>query len=972
VTFTPLASFTGSPPALAYQVQDSLGQYGSSSYTPTVTPPTGPAATAETKTVLPGASVGFTNVIGASGLGSGTGLKSGASGGPCLVDPSDSVCKTSFSIAGEGSWSIDQTTGVATFTAVSSAVAGNLTAVTYRITDGVGQTATSTLTPQVPAAPVAKDDSSSGKYDTNQTLTPLGNDSSDVATPLDKTTLKLCGAGQTPPGCGTTSVTIAGEGTYTLNADGTVAFDPVPGFFGSATPVRYQVSDSVGRVSDAFLKPVVDEPAKPVAKDDTSSGLWDANQLMSPVSNDTADAATPLDKTTLKLCGAGQTPPGCGKTSVTIAGEGTYTLNADGTVTFDPLPTFSGAATPQRYQVADSIGRLTDAVLKPSVAPPPVARADSSQGEMGERQVVSLTGNDDPGAVSAPLDPASIRLCGAGEAVPACTKTQVTVAGEGTYSVNGNGTVDFVPEAKFVGTATAVPYVVSDVLGQKVASTVTVTVVPPPAPIAEPDLVAGRSGQVLVFSPWLNDSGGEIPAGVDGTVDVVRTSIRLCGDTERVPNCTQTTLTTSDGTYTLDPKTGKVTFVHAPGFSGAATSPPTYQIANDWKGASGSKVASSVLIPTILPSGPGAPPVALPDSSQGRKGKPQTVPILGNDAAASSPFDTTSVKMCATGEVAPKCTATTLTVPGEGTYVVGKDGSVVFTPEPAFLGTATPQRYVVADKAGKATSSTVTVRVLDQPIPAAVADTGRAKQGSTVELAPWLNDDAGGDGTSLVPTSIRLCGPGESVPNCTKLRLATADGVYTVDPKSGKVTFVHKAGFTGEVSEPVNYQIANDYAGKEGPGYAVGVLKPTIFTSDAKVVDQVNWTTPSTPVWLNPTSGGKPSKGSSFKLGTVRIKIGGDTFEVVNTSEGKWEVIRGLVRFTPKSGFVGRTKAVAFVVTDTDGATVGATLRVTVDPDFGKAGFLPATGRGVGVVWLGLVFVALGLVVRRRRFSQPA
>jgi CshA-type fibril repeat protein len=529
-------------------------------------------------------------------------------------------------------------------------------------------------------------------------------------------------------------VTVAGEGTYTLGSDGKVTFDPLPSFTGAATSLRYQVSDAAGRVADALLKPTVSPTAAPTAVADVSRGLWDVNQVLSPLANDTADAATPLVVASLKLCGAGQSPSGCDKTSVTVAGEGSYTLGSDGKVTFDPLPSFTGTATAVRYQVADSLGRVVDSTLTPTVLPPPVARPDTSQGEMGERQVVSLTGNDDQGGPGQALDLASVRLCGAGEVSPACSKTQVVVSGEGTYAVNVDGTIDFVPEPKFVGTATAVPYVVSDVLGQKAASTVTVTVVPPPAPIAVVDLAAGRQGEVLVFSPWVNDSGGEIPAGVDGAVDVVPSSIRLCGDGEAVPKCTQTSLTTADGTYTVDVKTGKVSFVHVPGFVGRVQSPPTYQISNDWKGAAGSKIASSVLIPTILPPATSASsPVALPDSSQGRKGKPQTLPVLGNDAAAATAFDPTSVRLCAAGETAPGCTATTLTVPGEGTYVVGKDGEVVFTPESAFLGTATPQRYVVADKAGKKTSSTLAVRVLDQPIPAAVADAGRAKQGSVVE-----------------------------------------------------------------------------------------------------------------------------------------------------------------------------------------------------------------------------------------------
>ncbi|MEY4158279.1 MAG: hypothetical protein RL743_774, partial [Actinomycetota bacterium] len=968
VTFDPLPSFAGQATPIRYVVADGLGQKSASTITPTVSTPGAPVATAESKVVLPGSSVAFTNVIGVSALGSGAGLKSGASGGPCLVDPADSVCKTSFTIAGQGSWSMNQSTGVATFVAIAGIDSGDQSPVTYRITDAVGQTATSTLTPRVPGSPAAIDDSSTGKYDEVQSLAPLSNDSADVATPFDVASLKLCGVGQSPPGCDKSSVTVSGQGTYSVGSNGKVTFDPLSSFTGAATPMRYQVADAIGRTTDAFLKPSVTPPPAPVAKADTSVGLWDVTQVLLPLVNDTADAATPFDVASLKLCGAGQSPPGCDRSSVTVAGEGTYTLGSDGKVTFDPLPAFTGKATALRYQVADVLGRSVDSTLTPTVLPPPVARPDSSQGEMGERQVVSLTGNDDPGATDQPLDASTVRLCGVGEVAPGCSAMRLVVVGQGTFSVNGDGTLDFLPEPKFVGTASPVSYIVADVLGQRTSSTVAPVVVPPPAPIAVVDLATGRQGGVLVFSPWANDSGGEIPAGVTGTVDVVRVSVRLCGDGESVPKCTQTSVTTADGTYTVDTKTGRVSFVHVPGFVGRVQSPPTYQIANDWKSAAGSKVASSVLIPTILPPAtPDSSPSALPDSSQGRKGKAQTLPVLGNDAAATTAFDVSTVRLCAAGETQPACTATALAVPSEGTYTVKGDGTIVFSPEPAFVGTATPQRYVVADKGGKKTSSTMTVRVLDQPVPAAVVDQGRAKQGGTVELSPWSNDDAGGDGVKLVPSSIRLCGLGESVPNCTKLKLSTADGIYVVDPKSGKVSFVHKAGFAGEVTEPVNYQIANDHAGVSGPGYAVGVLKPTIFSSRAKVLDQVNWTTPSRSVWLNPTFDGRPSKGASFKPGSVRLTRGDESVEALTTPQGKWEVIRGLVRFTPAEGFVGRTDAVPFDVSDTEGAKVSATLRVTVDPDFIAGDFLPATGGGMGFAWLAALLLLVGVVLRRLR-----
>jgi hypothetical protein len=64
-------------------------------------------------------------------------------------------------------------------------------------------------------------------------------------------------------------------------------------------------------------------------------------------------------------------PNNCTATELTIAGEGTYTLNPDGTVTFDPLPTFVGTATGVLYQVQDLLGRYASATLTPTVMPPP-------------------------------------------------------------------------------------------------------------------------------------------------------------------------------------------------------------------------------------------------------------------------------------------------------------------------------------------------------------------------------------------------------------------------------------------------------------------------------------------------------------------------------------------------------------------------------------------------------------------------
>jgi CshA-type fibril repeat protein len=342
---------------------------------------------------LPGGTISFTNVIGASALASGAQLQSGATNGPCLVDPATSLCGTTVVIDGEGTWTIDQTTGVATFVAEPEITVGTKTPVTYRVTDAVGQTASSTLTPIVPPPPTAANDAQTSPLDINQTYTPLSNDS--------------------------------------------------------------------------FSSLAVASPS------------------------------------TLRLCGAGQTPNNCDKTTVVVANEGTYTAYSDGRVIFDPLPTFTGTATPITYQVADIYGRTVNATITPTILPPPI-------------------------------------------------------------------------------------------------------------PAATLDTGKAKEGKTVVLTPWLNDSAGVVVAGQTGKASLVPTSIRLCpinmvaakdvlttGQAD--PACTLMKIKTADGTYTVDPKTGKVTFVHRKGFIGEVTQPVPYQIATDWKIPSGVLTARSMLIPTIMP-----------------------------------------------------------------------------------------------------------------------------------------------------------------------------------------------------------------------------------------------------------------------------------------------------------------------------------------------------------------------------------
>ena len=78
--------------------------------------------------------------------------------------------------------------------------------------------------------------------------------------------------------------------------------------------------------------------------------------------------------------------------------------------------------------------------------------------------------------------------------------TTKTVEGVGTYTVALDGTVTFVPEKSFVGTAPAVTVVREDVNGTKASATYTPTVTPV-TPTAEPATSTDIQGQTQSGKP---------------------------------------------------------------------------------------------------------------------------------------------------------------------------------------------------------------------------------------------------------------------------------------------------------------------------------------------------------------------------------------------------------------------------------------------------------------------------------------
>jgi LPXTG-motif cell wall-anchored protein len=288
-----------------------------------------------------------------------------------------------------------------------------------------------------------------------------------------------------------------------------------------------------------------------------------------------------------------------------------------------------------------------------------------------------------------------------------------------------------------------------------------------------------------------------------------------------------------------------------------------------------SRVVNSTYTPTVVP-----PPTASGDGSQGVKGQPQTIALITNDVPGDgvAPLDPTTIRLCDSSETAPNCTRQSLTISGEGTYTINPSGTVTFTPDPDFVGSSTPQRYVVADVLGQVTDATIQPNVVPPPAPITADDSETGPADTPMTIDPLVNDSAGtlpaglsGD-VNLVRSSLRLCDRNELAPNCTATQLTTADGTYTVDTATGFVTFTPRQGFSGVVTQPVTYQIANDWTGPSGIGIATAVITVIIDPAAPPVV-------PPTLPLAETTSVGLPATGADSVVlalwGVVILGLGG-------------------------------------------------------------------------------------------------
>ena len=706
-----------------------------------------------------------------------------------------------------------------------------------------------------------------------------------------------------------TSVTVAGEGTYTINpSTGEVTFTPEPSFVGTAKGIEVTLSAPVGRNKDGKVQ---EEYIKTATAKYTPTVVG-VTPTATPAETKDIQGATQTGKPefkggTVEVNGVEKTVPinedvpatfDDGSTTKTVEGVGKFTVAADGTVTFVPEPNFVGTAPAVTVVREDKNGTKASATYTPTVVG---VTPTATPAETKDIQGATQTGKPEfkGGTVEVNGVEKTVPI---NEDVPATFddgSTTKTVEGVGTYTVAPDGTVTFVPEKSFVGTAPAVTVVREDKNGTKASATYTPTVVGV-TPTATPAETTDIQGATQKGKPEFK--GGTV------TVDGVEKTVPINEDVPATFEDGSTTKTVEGvGTYTVAPD-GTVTFVPEKSFVG--TAPSVTVVREDMNGTK----ASSTYTPTVTPVTPTAEDATSTDKQgQTQSGKPTFTP--GN---SNVPMDDDVPATFEDG-------STTKTIPGEGTYTVAPDGTVTFVPEKSFTGTGTGVTVKRVDKNGTpvtakytptVTPVTPTATPAESVAPQGVVQTGTVTFTEGDSVAPidkdtiTLLDENGQPATSVVAKSPE----GKEI------------GTFTVDKETGVVTFTPTdKSYSGDVV-PVKVQA------KDANGTAVETTYTPKITPVVPTGEDVTSTDKQ-----GQTQTGKPK----FTEGNPSVPMDDDvpaTFEDGSTTktipgEGTYTVAPdGTVTFVPEKSFTGTGTGVTVKRVDKNGTPVTAKYTPTVTP----------------------------------------
>ena len=926
--FTPTdKTYAGEVAPVTIQAKDTNGTPVTTTYTPNITPvePTGKPTTTEgaqgqpqegTPTFTPGDAK--------------VPMKIDATQPAKLIDPATGQPTDATTIPAKdangkevGTYTIDPTTGKVTFTP-NKDFTGTPVPATVQAKDANGTPTTATYTPTVkPVTPKGVDTFTKDIQGAEQKGTPEFKpgkatiDGKEVEVPIDtKEPAKLIDPKTGQP---VDSVTIDGEGTYTVNPEtGEVTFKPDPQFTGKGTPIKVQRKDTNGTPVTADYTAVV-VPADPEGDDVTTVDIQGAEQSGTPrfhggkADIDGVTKEVPIDETVpAKLID----PTTGQEVTEVVTDEGTYRVDPDGTVHFKPKPDFVGKAKGVTVKRVDTNGTPATGTFTPTVVgTSPKAEPSVSSDIQGQTQSqpVKFTGGSavvkDPvtGAKtekSVDIDPDTYTLLDEkGQPAPEVPAKDPEGNVIGKYTLvkeDGKDPVAvFTPTDKtYAGPVQPVTVQAQDKNGTAVTTTYTPNITPV-KPTAKGVTSEGVQGQEQSGTPTFTE--GHEKAPIDPTVPA-----KLIDPETGEPTDEKSVTVPGEGTYTID-ENGVVTFTPEPQFTGKASGVTVKRVDKN-----GTEVTAKYT-PTVKPVTPTAEGVTTTDV-QGAKqtGKPEFTPgkTTVNGVEKTVELDDTKPATFEDG-------STTKEVPGEGTYTVAPDGTVTFTPNKDFTGQATGVTVKRVDKNGTPVTAKYTPVVLPvTPTGKDVTSIGEKgqPQSETPVFTPGTTKVNGK--TITVPIDEKVA---PTFDDGTTEKKVPGEGTYTID-ENGVVTFTPEPDFVGQATG-VTVKRVDENGTPVTAKYTPTVLGKTttenVVSEGAKGQPQSN-----TPVFKGDVD---TTVAPTFTDGTTEKKVPGEGTYTIDAT--------GKVTFTPEPNFVGTATPVEVVRKDKNGKTIKASYTPTVRPD---------------------------------------
>jgi len=644
------------------------------------------------------------------------------------------------------------------------------------------------------------------------------------------------------------------QGTYTVQANGDISFQPVPDFYGTPTPARLRVRDKNGSTAEAVYQPTVTQVI-PTSTNATSTGPQGVPQTGTPTFAG-GDQAVPIDMDSPMTFEDGQPKK-------TVQGVGVYTINSDGSITFTPEKQYVGTPTPVTVKRVDKNGTEVTATYTPTVTKvTPVGTNATSTGPQGVPQTGTpiFAGGD-------PLVPIDETV----EPTFEDGSKKKTIPGQGTYTIAPDGAVTFTPDKQFVGKPD--PITVKRV--DKNGTPVTATYSPEFAKVTPTSTNATSTGPQGVAQTGIPTfQGGDPLVPINDTVEL---TFEDGSKKKTIPG---------QGTYMIAPD-GSVTFTPDKQFVGKPD-PITVKRVDE----NGTPVTA-----TYSPEFAKVTPTGKDATSTNIKGHVQTGkpifeagdPLVPIDESVETTFEDGSKEK---------------TIPGEGTYTITPDGTVTFTPDADFLGQGSGVTLVRRDKNGTSVTARYVPTVVAPSTSQDSVSSGRKGQAQTG--TPTFE---GAIDQAVAPTfadgSTEKVVPGEGTYRFTVL---------------GAITFVPEADFVG-TTRGVVVKRSDIYGNAVTATYTPTVLGTTA-TEDTGSTGLKGQPQTGKPIFEGDVD---PTVPPTFEDGsTEKVVPGQGTYTIAPD---------GTVTFVPETGFVGQADGVTVIRKDRNGQTISAVYVPTVTED---------------------------------------